>query len=240
MKTYKLRDGTKVLDPRLGRLVRFDPRSRAWPIRAVVPKTPRSYSWRCFPRLDQGTEGACVGFGVSHELAARPSEAAGITNTSARKLYWEAQKLDDWPGGAYPGAKPFYEGSSVLAGMKAAQAAGWFDSYRWAFGIEDLVLGLGYNGPAVLGIPWYAGMSDPDPLSGLIRPTGQLQGGHCILAVAVDVPNRLIVLHNSWGRSWGLDGRAAIRWEDLAKLLRRDGEAAFAVGRHTQPRKARP
>ena len=56
------------------RLVQFDERSRAFPIRALIDADakPRSYTWQCPVWLDQGTEGACVGFGVSHEAAARP------------------------------------------------------------------------------------------------------------------------------------------------------------------------
>ena len=89
-----LKDGSKTEDVRLDRIKFFDDRSRGFPIRALVgPKELRSYTWRCDIFLDQGNEGACVGFGVSYELAARPSEVPDMDNQFAReKIYWEAQK----------------------------------------------------------------------------------------------------------------------------------------------------
>lgn len=233
MTKIKLRDGSFTTDPRLDRTVQFDEASREFPIRnLILAKRPRSMTWKLDIRLDQGKEGACVGFGISHELAATPSPVPDLNAQYAREqIYWEAQKIDGQPGGAYPGAVPFYEGTSVLAGLKTAQSLGWMDSYRWAFGIDDLILGVGYNGPAVLGIRWYQGMSTPDS-NGLSRPTGRIAGGHCILARGVDLLNERFRLPNSWGRSWGVDGECFITFKDMDRLLHEDGEAAFFIGRH--------
>ena len=41
------------------------------------------------------------------------------------------------------------------------------------------------NGPVMLGIDWFEGMYHPDPY-GSIRPTGQVVGGHGILAFGAD------------------------------------------------------
>ena len=120
-----LKDGTTTQDPRLDRLVEFDEKSRSFPIRELLrADEPRSYTWSLPVYLDQGYEGACVGFSWSHELAARPVEVQGVTNETARQVYFEAQRIDEWEGGAYDGAIPFYEGTSVLAGAKALQAQG--------------------------------------------------------------------------------------------------------------------
>lgn len=236
-KTWRLMDGTRTEDRRLDRLVAFDERSRQFPVRALVgKKQPRSRTWRLDIRLDQGNEGACVGFGITHELAATPAPVPGMTDTYAReKIYWEAQKIDGQPGGAYPGAVPFYEGTSVLAGLKTAQKIGWMDSYRWAFGIDDLILGVGYNGPAVLGIPWYEGMRTPGS-NGVIRATGKFAGGHCILARGVDILKGFFRLSNSWGRTWGIDGECFVSFSDMDRLLHDDGEAAFFDSRHVSPK----
>ena len=177
----------------------------------------------------------CPGTGVSHELAARPSEVSGLDIKFAReKIYWEAQKIDPWPGGAYPGASPRYEGSSVLAAIKAAQRLGYFDSYRWSFSLQDLILGVGYSGPAVMGTTWYEGMSKPDN-SGIIRPTGQDAGGHCYLIDQVIPKRKLFGGLNSWGPEWGVDGRFYISFDDMDRLLHEDGEAVFTVCRHRTP-----
>lgn len=231
----QLRNGATANDKRLGRIPRFDPRSRAFSVRDVITdQKPRSYTWRCKTHLDQGQEGSCVGHGVTHELIARPAEVLTLDHAYARQLYFEAQKIDEWPGGAYPGASPFYEGTSVLSGVKVAQKRGWFDSYRWAFNFDDFLLGLGYAGPAVIGINWWSGMFDPDA-DGFLRKTGQVEGGHCLLVKAVNVPAEYVTVHNSWGTGWGNKGDAKIEFADMRELLADQGEACFFIGRHSKP-----
>lgn len=229
-----LKDGTTPADPRLGRLPQFDERSRAFPIMATLataPTEPRGYTWRCSSTLDQGAEGSCVGHAWAHELIARPAEATGVDHPYAReRIYWEAQRLDDWPGGAYPGATPGYEGTSVLAGAKVVAGLGAMAEYRWAFGLHELAMGVGYKGPAVLGLNWYSGMFDPDA-DGFVRPTGSIAGGHAILCRAVSVSRRTFTLHNSWGPGWGMAGDCVVSWDDMERLLGEGGEACIPVGR---------
>lgn len=229
----RLRDGSIVQDGRLARLTHFDKRSLSYPVRAAVAgKAPRSFTWSCSKWLDQGSEGACVGFSMTHELVARPAVVTkGMTPTFAReKVYWEAQKVDPWEGGSYPGARPFYEGTSVLAGVQTLQKLGYIEEYRWAFGLEDLVLAVGYCGPAVLGIAWYEGMFDIAPC-GYLHVTGQPAGGHAILCNGVSVTKRTFNLHNSWGKSWGNKGDATITWDEMDRLLHEEGEAVIPMRR---------
>lgn len=207
----------------LDRLVEFDERSRAYPIRALVPAGFRSYTWRANAYLNQGREGACVGFAWSHELAARPWPVKGITDETARVIYREARKVDQWPGEDYPG-------TSVIAGAKVAQSQGYITEYRWAFGLDDLRRAIGYKGPAVLGLNWYEGMSAPDA-DGYIRPTGSVAGGHAILAYSVSETGHFVRLHNSWGASWGQNGACRISFDDLDRLLHEQGEACVPVVR---------
>ena len=215
----------------LGRVPQFDERSRAFPVRALVgPKPPRSYTWSCGSVLDQGQQGSCVGHAWAHELIARPVVVPGIDHATAVQLYYAAQGLDDEPGGEYPGASPHYEGTSVLAGAKATQNAGYITEYRWAFGLDDLILALGHAGPAVIGLDWYNDMFDPDA-DGLLHVTGGIAGGHAILANGVSVRKRLVRLHNSWSASWGVNGEAYIGFDDLAGLLKAGGEACVPMGR---------
>jgi len=228
----KLRDGSLVQDRRLARLRQFDKRSRKFPIRATIDaKIPRSYTWRCDKWLDQGTEGACVGFSLTHELIARPAPVKGVAAKFAReKIYWEAQKIDPWAGGSYPGASPRYEGTSVLAGVQILQRLGFIEEYRWAFGLKDLVMAVGYKGPAVLGIAWYEGMFDVHSC-GYLHVTGNMVGGHAILCKGVNVRERTFALHNSWGKAWGRGGDALISWDEMERLLHEDGEAVIPLCR---------
>jgi len=207
----------------LGRLKERDEASRNFPIRALIAQEkPRSYHWECKPSLNQGREGACVGFAFSHEAAAEPVVVKKVTNKVARAIYKRAQQLDNYPG-------EDYEGTSVLGGAKACVEKGWFGSYRWAFGLEDLLLALSYAGPVVLGVNWYEGMDKPS--NGIIRVTGDLRGGHAILANGIDVEKKLIRLHNSWGRNWGRRGECFISFKDLDRLLHEEGEACVPLTR---------
>lgn len=232
----RLRDGSEVEDARLDRLVQFDENSRKFPIRSLF--TPqqkmRSYTWNCDHWLNQGRQGACVMFALGHELVARPARAQPMTYEQLIERYHQAQREDYWQGGSYPGASPFYEGTSLLAGIKVLQREGWFEEYRWAFGIDDLIRGVGHNGPAVLGINWYQGMYAAND-KGFIKPTGRWVGGHAILDYKVNIKEEYFDLHNSWGRtSFGPNGRAKVSFKDTERLLNEDGEAAFLINRKSK------
>ncbi len=204
----------------LGALPQFDERSRGYNVAALfsVAEQPRSMHWDCKVMMDQGQEGACVGFGWAAELAAVPVVVAEST-PDAFALYHEAQLLDGW---ALP-----HEGSSILAGAKAVQARGHLDEYRWAFNFPDLELAISNHGPAVLGIPWYTNMDWPDPATGLINVGGTVRGRHCILANGISPRLRLVHLHNSWGDQH----EYAIGYADLIALLNEGGEACIPVVR---------
>jgi hypothetical protein len=237
VQTFTLKDGSEVADKRLARIVQFDEKSRDYPIRATISSRlkPRSFTWKCNEHLDQGSEGACVGYSMTHELIARPKVVKNVDGTFAReKVYWEAQKIDPWEGGSCPGASPFYEGTSVLAGVKMLHKLGYIEGYRWCFGLDDLVMAVGYKGPAVLGVPWYEGMFAPWSC-GHIHVNGEQVGGHAILCKGVNVKNRTFTLHNSWGPDWGSGGDCLISWDDMNRLLHERGEAVIPQGRTKTP-----
>lgn len=246
-----LRGGATTEDPRLDRVYELDWRSLDYPVTATLDveqiRYPRSYTWGLSQYFDQGSEGACVGFGYAHELAAAPIVVAGVTDGWAREIYWLAQREDPWPGGAYEGASPYYEGTSVLTGAKVVQDLGHYSGYTWGLTMQEAVNGICYKGPAVLGLNWYVDMFTPDA-SGFIHPTGTLAGGHCILAVGVkvvwkswisrwfsrrwdnvDLDRSYLILHNSWGLGWNGNGRCKLSLRDFDRLLNEEGEAVFPV-----------
>lgn len=232
-----LRNQSTVDDPRLDRLPEFDPRSRDYPITAVLgpeQQKPITRLWTIpsgSPVLDQGSEGACVGFGVTNELRFSPMPIRGLDATFARQsIYWRAQENDQWPGGSYPGANPTYEGTSVLAGIKTAATLGYYAEYRWAFGEDDLALAVSHQGPAVIGVNWYGGMFKPDS-GGYLRPTGNVAGGHCVLVIGITASRGDYTIYNSWGADWGRNGRARITRDDMARLLDEDGDACVITSR---------
>jgi hypothetical protein len=217
---------------------RHDPKSLEYPARSLFNRRePQNITWRT-PKvpLDQGREGACVGFGWTHEamttpvvvdFAALKVEGPKGPTQFAQNIYREAQKIDEWHG-------EDYDGTSVLAGAKMMKAFGLLREYRWSFGAEEVALSLTNIGPAVLGIPWHEGMYEaPD---GILQVQGEQVGGHCILATAYrkagfifDEP--AFGLFNSWGPYWGKNGFAWIRHSELAFLLRQQGEACVPTKR---------
>lgn len=225
----------------------YDSRSRGFRAVAGIEEKPlRSGYWSCETVLDQGAEGACVGFGWSAELAAKPKIVA-VDNEFARIIYHRAQQLDDYVG-------ENYEGTSVLAGAKAimehtnSMGKPLIEEYRWAFGAEDVLRVVAHRGPVVLGINWYSNMYQPDDRH-YIHAEGDIVGGHCILLngtelVELDPSKPLtmdnldrdasrVILHNSWGVDWGINGEAMLSVTDLFTLLdEQGGEACIPMRRH--------
>lgn len=217
----------------------FDARSLDFPIRGMVPAdVRRNKLWKVGPILDQGREGACVGFGWTAEALSTPTAvhldrmAANVPHDPtafAQNLYHVAKTLDDMPG-------ENYDGTSVLAGAKAMTQFGLLKEYRWATSIDDVVNAIIHRGPVVLGIEWHKEMYDAP--GGVLTLGGPVVGGHCITAVGYRtaassrIPGEeTIVLQNSWGIDWGINGLAEIRVSDVKKLLDAQGEACVPYKR---------
>lgn len=215
------------------RLVSFDERSRAYPVRRLTAGPAQSILWPCNLWLDQGSEGMCVGCGFTHELAAEPVPVPNLDLDYARELYWAGQRRDRYPGGAYPGARPYYEGTSILAVAKEVKARGLIESYNWGFGLMDLVIGL-QVGPAVLGLPWYEMLEQPDGY-GVVVLGGEMLGGHCVLCRGVDVERRRFIVRQSRGELHGLRGDILVPYDVMEPLLQEEGEACFPIGRQLTP-----
>lgn len=251
----RLKDGSEVEDPRLDRLVQFDERSREYPIMTKITRQqreePRSWTWDVGWWLNQRNLGACVGYAFTHELLASPIRVAptdtDLDEFAREEVFHKAQHDDPWAGCYLGSSCPIeassdkYEGTSILAGIRTIQELGYINEYRWAFGEDDLWLSLSWFGPVVLGINWYEGMFNPDS-EGFIRPTGQVAGGHAIVAYRTRAAtggrsDEWYEVWNSWGDDWGgnaddlLPGTARISREDMRKLLSEQGEACVPVVR---------
>lgn len=215
-----------ALTPVLDRLPNDDTRSveryhlRGLPTEVVEQRKIRSIGWQCKPRLDQGREGACVGFGLAHELAASPKPVPQ-TNDDALRWYHNAQAID-----GYPDSTP---GTSVRAGAEAVRQAGLIVEYRWGTSLADLQQALMY-GPVILGLNWYGGMFRPDA-AGVIRVSGKIEGGHCLAAIGQSFKTELVRLRQSWGADHGVNGDVYIPFADLARLIAEDGDVCIPLTR---------
>lgn len=174
------------------------------------------------PRLDQGKEGACVGFGHTNKYNSSP----GIhhrTNEEAFALYKRAQReFDEWPG-------EDYEGTSVRAGAKAAVAEGMVKAYAFTYDVDEMAVAILNDGPVVIGVNWRTGADHPDKPHGYyIDPlSGRVRGGHCAEIDGVRFYGRpdtdWFRLRNSWGPSWGKDGACYIHYNDMKKWIAEQG-----------------
>lgn len=214
---------------------RYDERSRNFPVRGIIRKAVRRKDrlWKVGPILDQGQEGACVGFGWTAEGLASPvrvdlkrikARAPKEPNEFAKYVYAFAKTIDEYEG-------VDYDGTSVLAGAKSMQTFGLLKSYAWAFTVDEIVDAVIKKGPVVLGINWYDGMYEAP--NGVLKVTGKHVGGHCILAVGYKVKPEgdTVILQNSWGSEWGINGLAEISVADLARLMGEGGEACLPIKR---------
>lgn len=207
----------------LGRLPAPDPRDHAFRLAALLPTEPsrRSrYFWSGWFG-DQGSTSSCVGFSWTHWLTAGPvTQTSRDWNGHALSTYSEAQRLDEWDGEAY-------DGTSVRAGAKALQAQGFISEYRWAWTADEIVRAVLDVGPVVVGTNWTEAMFQPDS-KGVIKPDGEVAGGHAYLIDGASLDRGLVRIKNSWGRGWSVAGRAYMSISHLAHLIDMDGEAALA------------
>ena len=205
----------------LGRVVNHDPRSLGYPapVAALKRRVPVLWTMRA-PTLNQGDLGSCTGNAAAHALNTDPLFRGRVfTEDDAVSIYSAATRLDPYPG-EYP---PTDTGSSGLSVAKVLKDRGEISSYGHAFGLEHFLGALQLN-PVLVGIPWHTDMFNPDS-RGFVRPTGDVAGGHEILAVGDDAKS-VITFQNSWGADWGVSGgRFYMTYKDFRKLLRRDGDA---------------
>lgn len=223
----------------LGRVVRFDERSRDYPVselftKSILTSDLRTKTWRRPLALDQTTTPQCVGYSLWGAYNTQPQTRRYTydqrTQYSPTDIYNGAQLLDEWAGEEY-------DGSSVLGGVKWLHQMSLIKEYRWCFTLDDVLLTLSNVGPVVVGTNWLSDMfnaPDPDPgrtasAQYALSYWGDIVGGHAYELHGIDVVNEIVIGTNSWGTGWGDEGRMYLRWEDLEALLADQGEALVII-----------
>ncbi len=190
------------------------------------------------PILDQGSEGACTGFGlatVANYLLRTRKVGKSVKDVSPRMLYDTAKRYDEWPGEEY-------DGSSARGAMKGWHKHGVCSEVEWPYagGASDSVLTMkraqdARNRP--LGayfrvnhkdlVAMHAAITEAGVLyatsmvhegwshitdDGIIKQSDKILGGHAFAIVAYDEHGFWI--QNSWGEDWGMRGFARISYDD--------------------------
>lgn len=218
----------------LGRIPHLDPRSMRYRmgdyLRGRIAVLPDEKVWQRGQTLNQGSEGACVGFGWTAWENCKPlGYMRQQGNEYAFQWYYRAKELDPWPG-------TNYEGTAVGAGGKVAKERSLAASYVWAATYEDIEAFVKSTGPVVMGTNWYRSMDrvgDGGYL--LVDPASGVRGGHCWLLYGF-LANGVAVCQNSWGESYADGGTFYLYPLGLRKLLYNNGEGCACVQTGVPPR----
>lgn len=168
--------------------------------------------------LDQGNTGHCVGGGCAQFGNTQPVDDH-FTNTDLHAIYYEAKVIDGEPKAE--------DGSSVHSGVKALKNRGRVGTYAWSSKLDEIKAWVLTKGPMIVGTLWYQNMFYPDP-NGFVKPTGSVAGGHCYLIIGWDDADNVTFL-NSWGKSWGNNGRFFMKASDFATLIDGNFEGCAVV-----------
>lgn len=212
-------------DPRLNRHIRHDERSRLYPFNTTGLSIVSAKHERRIPVLDQGNLGSCTGNAGIGCLGTEPFFDGKIHHytrdeSGAVTLYGDATKADDYPG-QYP---PDDTGSDGLTIAKVLTAAGEISGYTHTFTLDDALKALGVT-PVITGVTWYNSMFGPAPDGKLtVDAASGVAGGHEFVVDEIDAEHERVWMTNSWGTSWGVDGRAYLTFADWGTLLADSGD----------------
>jgi hypothetical protein len=215
------------------------------PTLVEVPlEIPLETYWSYYPQkqapiLDQGTEGACTGFGlaaVANFLLRRRKVYPDPSRTSPRMFYEMARRYDEWPGEKYSGSsargamKGWYKHGVCTESLwpnptdHSSDGALTYERARDAarrplgsyFRVNHRDVVALHSALTEVGILYASAMVHEGwnhvDATGVIPFTERIRGGHAFALVGFDEHG--FWLQNSWGKHWGKKGFALITYED--------------------------
>ncbi len=216
------------MDPRLGRYVAHDWRSRMFTFphdTGVRPQTAVRHKIYDPKPLPSQQVGCCTGVDqcIKGNAVGNRKRGTVLDMRTALQVYEIASHLDDdvIPG-HYPEQDP---GSAALYACKAALQLGLIVRYEWITAGADAVLAALREYPVGVGTWWRADMMHPDPDTHMVQVSGPIVGGHQWTLIGWDPYLNAFEGKCWWGKDFGDDGVFRIGFDDLAELLADDGDA---------------
>lgn len=237
----KKKEGKRVLDARPDTLdfrdKMYEPTLMEVPIRIDLDE----YKQLHVPVLNQGSEGACTGFGlatVANYLIRKRKVVPDTTSVSPRMFYEIARRYDEWMG-------EDYDGSSARGAMKGWHKHGVCAETLWPYNplkpdnrltddrLKDAAkrpLGAYFRvnhkdlvslhtALAEVGILYATALVHDGwnkvGSDGVIPSNDKVLGGHAFAIVAFN--DQGFWIQNSWGEEWGQSGFALIMYDDWLK-----------------------
>lgn len=189
--------------------------------------------------LNQGTEGACTGFGLAAAINLLNTRRNYKISVSPRMLYEMARKFDEWEGEEYSGSScrgaikgwanmgvcedsywPFKAskpGAFNLAAAKNAKFNTIGAYYRMTPRIADFHAALNETGIIFCSAHAHNGWSRNQAKSGKIPFHPERTGGHAFCLIGYN--KKGFWVQNSWGEKWGTGGIALWSYEDWERNL---------------------
>jgi hypothetical protein len=231
------------MHPLLGRHEHFDSRSKAYAVQPSATPVTSVRHRQFIGILDQGQIGSCTGNASTSCAYHEPFwEATDLPHwkytpdeAGARAWYHENTIEDGYPGTWNVDGTGEDTGSDGLTSSKVAQEAGICSGYQAALDLDSSLQAL-MTAPGITGIPWYNSMFNA-PSNGMLTVdmASGLAGGHELVVdevKAADAPGNgtgevIVGGDNSWGGSWGFNGRWYMKASDWWALRKQQGDVYF-------------
>lgn len=202
----------------------------------VVNKTFKLPYWHW--THDQGSEGACEGFGNSMMMT--------LLNKKRYNPWWlwnQGKMIDEWSD-TNPGDNNGTSGRAVCEVLKTQGHTLWkkeapslehgIQEYRWATTVDEMRTGIANNAPIAIGVDWYENFDKPEKRSngwwiGLAGSLGKVRGGHCVCVYGASDKKQAFRVKNSWGRNFPL---VWLPYKTMEILLKDAGEACLITDRN--------
>ena len=221
-------------DPLLGRNIGHDERSRAFAYQAPSDVPLQSVRHHSNIRTLHQTVGSCTCHSAlklctyQHWFTLSREQQQLIINDPdglATDWYRETTRNDEFAGAW----EPDDTGSSGTSASKTAVRRGFAKGFQHSFSFDD-TLHMLTERPVAIGVWWYSSFDNPDANGRVSLPSGaRRRGGHEFVLDELIVETKMVGAQNSWGDSWGLNGRFCFAWQDLQRLLDEDGDAVQLV-----------